>query len=428
MTTLIENAHILTMDNRREIPNGCVLVDDGKIAYVGRRTELPQRAAPDAVLDGKGGILLPGFVNAHTHLAMTLLRGYGSDLNLQDWLTKKIFPAEDRLQTGDCATAARVGIAECLLGGTTTFSDMYMFMDETARVVRESGIRAVLCRGMTAGDGFEERLADATRLYRDYHGHADGRISVMLCIHAEYTNTEHTVRRIVDEAGRLSAGIHVHLAETRAEVDGCRQRYGVTPAQWMDNLGVFARPVTAAHTVWLSDGDIQILAEKGVHAVHNPASNMKLASGVAPVQRMLDAGVNVALGTDGASSNNTLNMLRETQLAALLGKLSAMDPTAVDAYTALQMATLGGARALGLGDVCGSIEVGKDADLILLDTSKPWWAPRHEAAAQIVYAASTEDITMTMVRGRILMQNRQVKTIDVPAAMEQMQTVTQHLY
>lgn len=428
MTTLIKNVHILTMHNRQEIPAGCVVVEEGKISYVGAQEELARDIRPDAVIDGKGGILLPGFINAHTHLAMTLLRGYGSDLNLQEWLTKKIFPAEDRLQAGDCAAASAVGIAECLLGGTTTFSDMYMFMDETAQAVQDSGIRAVLSRGMTASGQFEQRLDEATQLYRGYHKAAQGRLSVMLCIHAEYTNTENTVRRIVEEAEKLDAGIHVHLAETKAEVEGCRQRHGVTPAKWFNDLGVFDRPVTAAHSVWLDDEDIDILAEKGVHAVHNPASNMKLASGIARVQRMLDAGINVALGTDGASSNNTLNMLRETQLAALLGKLSAMDPTAVDAYTALEMATIRGARALGLQDVCGSVEVGKDADLIMLDTSRPWWAPRHEAAAQIVYAASQEDVVMTMVQGRVLMENRQVKTIDVPAAMTKMAGVIKHLY
>ncbi|MDD3244203.1 MAG: amidohydrolase [Eubacteriales bacterium] len=428
MTVLIQNAHILTMDHRREIVGGALLVREGKIAFVGEERDLPAQTKADRVIDARGGVVMPGFINAHTHLAMTLLRGYGSDLNLQDWLFQKIFPAEDRLLPGDCGAAGDLGIAEMLLGGTTAFLDMYMFMEETAEAVKRSGIRAVLSRGLTAGDAFEEKLAEAVRLHTDWHDTCDGRIRVMLCVHAEYTNNEQTVRRIAEEAKKLGVGIHVHVSETDSETKGCLERHGVTPAQWLDSLGVFDGPAVAAHCVWLTPQDEELFARKGVSVVHNPGSNMKLASGVCPVQELLNRGVNVALGTDGASSNNTLNMQKEVYLAALLGKLSALDPTAVDAYTALEMATVRGAKALGIDDVCGVLREGMDADLILFDTCAPWWSPVSDAAAQVVYAASQEDIRLTMVRGEILMEDRVVKTVNVAAAKAAVEHAVEHLY
>jgi 5-methylthioadenosine/S-adenosylhomocysteine deaminase len=412
---LIRNAYIVTMDSAdRVLGCGAVAVEDGRIAFVGAEKELPAGFSAQKVIDAQGGALLPGLVNAHTHLAMTLLRGYGSDLNLQDWLEKKVWPAEDRLKQGDCYWGAMLGLAEMIRSGTTAFLDMYMFMDETARAVEETGMRAVLSRGVVGkSPNFKTAMAESEALFRDFNGAADGRLTVMMAPHAEYTNDEQTIRQIVELAHKLGCGIHVHLQETQTETEGCRQRYGMSTAEWFEKVGLFTRHVVAAHCVTLTDADIAILKQYNASAAHNPGSNMKLASGIAPVAEMLKAGVNVALGTDGASSNNNLDMLEETRLAALLAKLRCGDPAAVTAYEALKMATRGGAVALGIDNISGSIEVGKDADIILISGSSPAMHPRTDIISNIVYSASSADVSMTMVKGRVLMENAQLAGIDL---------------
>lgn len=422
MDILVQNARVLTMATRQEIEDGCVAVKDGVITYVGARSGYTGGPAR-RVIDAKGGVVMPGFINGHTHMAMTLLRGYGGDMNLQDWLFNMIFPAEDRLVPGDCGPATQLAIAESLLGGATAFLDMYMFMDEVAEATRETGMRAVLTRGLTAGELFAQKLVEGKRLCAQ-----KGLITGMMCIHAEYTNDEDTVRQVVQAARELGVGIHVHVSETHSEVQGCVQRHGVSPVKWLNSLGVFRGHTVAAHTVWVDDEDMAILRENGVYCVHNPSSNMKLSSGIMPAQRMLNAGIPLAIGTDGASSGNNLNMLREMRIAALLGKLERSEPTDMDAWTVLEMATIGGARALNIADVCGTLEVGKQADLIMFDTSKPWWTPKQDAATQIAYAASQEDIVLAMVNGRILMENRALTTIDLERVQAQAQQSVKHLY
>lgn len=398
----------------RIVGDGCVAVECGKIAYAGAEENLPVGFRAEKTIDAQSGALLPGFVNAHTHLAMTLLRGFGSDLNLQDWLEKKIWPAEGRLKPGDCYWGSMLGLAEMIRTGTTAFLDMYMFMDETARAVEETGMRAVLSRGVVGrSPGFRTAMAESEALFKDFSGVADGRLTVMMAPHAEYTNDEASIGEVVELAHRLGCGIHVHLQETEAETAGCRERHGVSPAEWFEKLGLFTRHVVAAHCVTLSESDIAILKQYGASAAHNPGSNMKLASGIAPVQELLKAGVNVALGTDGASSNNNLDMLEETRLAALLAKLRCGDPAAVGAYEALKMATLGGARALGIDNISGSIEVGKYADIILIRGNSPAMHPRTDIVSNIVYSAGSGDVAMTMVNGRILMEDSQLKEIDL---------------
>lgn len=429
MNTLIQNAHILTMDEAMtEVPGGVVAVQGSCIAYVGVPQGLPAGFAPDRVIDARGGIVMPGFVNAHTHLSMTLLRGYGSDLNLQDWLEQYMWPAEDRLQSGDCYWGSVLGIAEMLKSGTTAFLDMYFFMEETARAVQETGIRAVLSRGLTGiTPSYPNALREAEALYRDFHGCGDGRISVMLGPHAEYTNSERTMGQIVELGHKLGCGLHVHVQETRAETQGCVERHGCTPTAWLERMGVFGLPTVAAHCVTATEEDIAIFRERGVHVAHNPGSNMKLASGIAPVRAMLHAGVNVALGTDGPSSNNNLDMIEEARLAALCAKLREEDPTAVTAAQALRMATVGGARALGLGAVAGSLEVGRQADLILLDANSPAMHPMHDAASAVVYAVGAADVRLTMVAGKILMEDGELPGIDLERACFEADAIARRL-
>lgn len=415
MTTLIKNAFILPMDKADSIvERGCIAVQDGRISYVGVEGGLPPAFAAGKTIDARGGVAMPGFVNAHTHLAMTLLRGYGSDLNLQDWLEKKVWPAEDRLTSGNCYWGSMLGIAEMIRSGTTAFLDMYFFMEETARAVEESGLRAVLTRGVVGNaPNYKKALAESEALYRGFNGGADGRLAVMLAPHAEYTNNETSIREIVELAHKLGCGIHVHLQETGAETAGCRERHGMSPAVWFSGVGLFSRHTVAAHCVTVGDDDIAILKEHGVSAASCPGSNMKLASGIAPVTAMARAGINVAIGTDGASSNNNLDMLEELRLAALTAKIHDGNPVALGAYEALRMATLGGARALEIDNSTGSIEVGKDADIIIISTDSPSMHPMTDIVSNIVYSAGAADVSMTMVKGRILMENHEIKCMDL---------------
>ncbi len=415
MNTLIRNGLVLTMDGAdTTYQRGAVAVSGGQITYVGEETGLPQAFSADRVLDASGSIVMPGFVNAHTHLAMTLLRGYGSDLNLQDWLEKKVWPAEDKLITGDCFWGSMLGLAEMIRTGTTSFLDMYFFMEETARAVQETGMRAVLSRGLIGlAPTFDKALAENEALHRDFHGSADGRITVMIAPHAEYTNNEATIRRVVESAHKLGCGIHIHVQETKAETDACMGRYGVSPVKWLESLDVFSLPTVAAHCVTVDAEDIEILRRNGVSAASNPGSNMKLASGIAPVDAMLRAGVNVALGTDGASSNNNLDMLEEARLCALCAKLREGDPAALPARDSLRMATIGGARALGIDSIAGSLEVGKDADIIIVSGRSPSMHPMIDPVANLVYSASSHDVSMTMVKGKILMEDYQIVGMDL---------------
>lgn len=401
-------------DAGSKVRGGCVAVSGEKIAHVGAEEALPKGFRAARTVDAKGGVLMPGFINAHTHLAMTLLRGLGGGMKLQDWLEKKIWPAEEKLRAEDCYWGSMLGIAEMIRSGTTAFLDMYFFMEETARAVDETGIRAVLSRGIVGNSpGFQKALAESEALFRDYNGGAGGRLTVMLGPHAEYTCDEPSVRRVVELAHKLDCGIHVHLQETEAETQGCRARHGMSPAQWFDKLGLLERHTVAAHCVALSSEDIERLRSHGVSAAHCPGSNMKLASGLAPVSTMAEAGVNVALGTDGAASNDNLDMLEEARLAALCAKIRQGDPTALGAHEALRMATANGARALVIDTFTGSIELGKDADIILISGNSPSMHPTADIVSNVAYSAGPQDVSMTMVKGKILMEDYEIKAMDI---------------
>lgn len=298
--------------------------------------------------------------------------------------------------------------------GTTAFLDMYFFMEQTARAVEETGMRAVLSRGLLGSSpNFGRALAEAESLHRDFNGAAGGRITVMLGPHAEYTCSLESIEKMIGSADKLGCGLHVHLQETVAETAACVERHGESPAKWFDRIGLFGRHVVAAHCVTVDGGDIEILARNRVHVAHCPGSNMKLASGIAPVRGLVAAGVNVALGTDGAASNNNLDMPEEIRLAALCAKIREKDPTALQAYGVLKMGTAGGAGALGIDTIAGSIEVGKEADIIIIEANSPSWQPRTDIFSNLVYASSASDVSMTMVGGAVLMENSQIKGIDL---------------
>lgn len=371
-------------------------------------------AAPqaDRVIDGSGLLVMPGLVNTHGHAAMSLFRGYADDLPLMEWLERKIWPVEEKLHSDDVYWGAMLSIAEMLKGGTTTFADMYFFMDRVAEAVAESGIRAVLARGLigvSASAG--EALADAERFAREWHGRENGRVTVHLGPHAPYTCPPDFMRRVMDAAARTGLPMHIHLAETAGEVERSLAEHGCSPVQLMDRLGLFQYPVTAAHCVHLDDADIAALAAGGAGVAHNPGSNLKLGSGIAPAVRLLEAGVKVGLGTDGAGSNNNLDLLEEMRLAALLPKGLSRNPTRMPAADALKMATAGGAAALFLAGV-GRLREGWRADIVAFNTGAPHLNPLFDPAAQVVYAAASSDVSLVMVDGRILVEGGRLTGLD----------------
>lgn len=420
MKILIKGVTVIPVTGpEKVIRDGAVAVRDGEIVYVGPSTGVPDGFDKAEVFGGPDMVALPGFVNAHTHAAMTLFRSYADDLPLMKWLEESIWPLEAKLNGEDVYWGTLLACAEMLLGGTTTFADMYFFMDRVAAAVQECGIRASLSRGLigTALNG-QAALAESREFIREWHGKADGRITCMLGPHAPYTCPPDYLKQVIGMAEELGVGIHIHLAETRQETEAIRNRYGCSPVSLLAGTGLLDLPVLAAHCVHLSSEDIEILAEKGTGVAHCPESNMKLASGIAPVPGLLGAGVTVGLGTDGAASNNNLDLLEEMRSAALLQKVANNDPETLPAYTALEMATIGGARALGLGDKIGTLEAGKRADIILLDLRKPHLNPPHDVVANVVYAAQAGDVDTVIVDGNVIVEAGWLRTIDTETVME----------
>ncbi|MGQ9477951.1 MAG: amidohydrolase [Candidatus Bipolaricaulia bacterium] len=390
-----------------------LVIEDERIARIGKAEEIG-RGYFDRVIEGRGKLAMPGLINAHTHLAMVLFRGYADDLPLREWLEGAIWPAERHLKPEEVYWASLLGIAELLRSGVTAFADMYFYMDEVAKAVEESGIRAQLSYGMIAPDRerAERELEKGLELVERWHGRANGRITVALAPHAPYTCEEGLWQRAVEEAIARGIRLHTHLAETAQEVADSLSRYGKSPVEYLADLGAFAAPVLAAHCVHLSDRDIELLAEHDVQVVHNPSSNMKIGSGIAPVQKLLDAKVNVALGTDGAGTNNNLDMWEELRLAALLAKVGG-DPTALPAPQALKLATLNGARALGLdSEGVGPLREGMAADLVILNLEGPHLTPEYNLASNLAYSLNSADVETVIVAGEVLMENREIKAFD----------------
>lgn len=427
MRTLLKNACVYTP--RGVIKNGYVAVDGAAIAYVG---ESRPEGRFDSEKDMSGKLLLPGLVNAHTHAAMTLLRGVGTDLPLQRWLFDSVFPVEARLTEKDIRAGTALALLEMLSCGTVSFSDMYFFPWEAAELVEQCGIKANLCYPVQAFDPAEsyEKNESARKLaqfHRDWNGAADGRIIVDGCLHAEYTCNPDVAAGTAAWCRENGARMHIHLSETKSEHDGCVEKYGKTPARWMNDLGVFEVPCAAAHCVWVTEEDRALLRQKGVGVVHNPTSNMKLGSGFAPIPALLAEGVNVALGTDGAASNNNLNMLEELHLAAILHNGYHRDAALLPAAQALDMATAGGARLQGRVDT-GTIEPGKRADLMAIDLSAPHLCPHLDTAGLAVYSAQAADVCLTMVDGRVLYENGEYLTLDRERILREARAAARRLY
>lgn len=411
-------------DSRPVIDGGCLGISGGKIAFVCDSVELPNDSGgAQRIIDAKSNIVMPGLINSHAHTAMCLMRGFADDMRLDKWLFEHIFPVEARLTEQAVCAGVRLGIAEMLASGTTSFSDMYFFEPKAAEIVLETGIRANLCNGVIAlDDGYEfERdraVTEIKELAANWHNAGNGRIKADAAIHAEYTSSPWVWKKLHELAADNGLITQLHLSETKKEVDECFiRRSGRTPARVFYDEGVFDTPVLAAHGVWLTDEDIDLLAEKHVSVAHCPVSNLKLASGIANVTKLIEHGVNTALGTDGCASNNSHDLFEEIKLAALLAKGSTFDPTAIPAYTALKMATVNGAKAQGRENEVGMLKAGFDADLIMLDINKAHMRPLYDAVSTAVYSAKGSDVCMTMVQGRVLYENGGFISIDIEKAI-----------
>jgi len=410
--------YVITMDaQRRVIQNGAVAVRADRIVGVGTKAEIDARFQPKQRLDRPDSILAPGLINTHTHAAMTLLRGVADDLNLQDWLNKFIFPAESKNVSRDYVRwGTRLGALEMLLGGTTTFTDMYYFEDVVAEVAKESGMRGVLGEtiiGFPVADA--KTPADALRYTETYLQRFRGDPLVVAAVapHAIFTNSDETLKAARALANKYQAPLLIHVSETKKENEDELAKRKMTPVKALDVLGVFNGRTVAAHCVWVNEADMAILKARGVGVAHNPSSNSKLASGVAPVPRMRALGIAVGLGTDGpAGSNNDLDMFEEMDLAVKLQNVSSLNPTALSAAASLEMATLGGARVLGLEKEIGSLEPGKRADVIAVRTDRPHAVPLYNPISQMVYALKADDVRDVMVNGRPVVRDARVLTLD----------------
>jgi len=392
------------------IPDAEIHIDGNRIVYAGKAADAPSFAA-DKEIDGRGRLAMPGLCNLHTHTAMTLLRSIGSDLPLDRWLTEAIWPLEKYLTADAVAVGTELGMMEMLRFGTTSFNDMYFHTDSVAQAVKDCGMRAMLGYGVI---DFDESCADllpGIDFAEKWNGAADGRIRVNIAPHSEGATTRKCMERSLEEAKRLNVAIHLHVDETQKDKSGCLERRGMTAASYMNEMGMLDQPVIAAHCVWLSDEDIALFAEKGVTIVHNPISNLKLASGVAPIAKMLDAGCKVALGTDGVASNNNLNLWEEMKLMPMLQKGTTLDPTVVSPAQVLRAATLTGAEALGYNDL-GLLKPGYLADLILVDFRTAHTCPWNDPESDLIYAVQGSDVSLTMVDGKVLYEDGRFTTLD----------------
>ena len=429
-TLLIRNGTILTMNERMEIiRDGYVAVSGDTISEIdsapcGRRLEA------ETVIDARGGIVMPGLVNTHTHAAMTIFRGLADDMPLMDWLNRYIFPIERNLSADWVYWGTRLAAVEMIRSGTTTFCDMYLFEDQAAEAAKITGIRAMVGEVLYDFDSPSYgKLENGYRVARDLalKWREDPIISVAMQPHSPYTCSPELLRHVHEMAEELAIPVVTHLSESEAEVATVLERYGRRPVAHLDRLGLLDGNLIADHCVELLAEEIELLAERNVAVTHNVESNMKLASGVSPVPELLKHGVRVGLGTDGCASNNNLNMFGEMDATAKLHKVMRKDPTQMDAKTVVIMATRGGARTLGMGDRIGSLEAGKKADLIVLDTDRAHMIPMYNPYSHIVYAANGSEVTCSIIDGRPVLLNGQIQSVDEKEAFSHVRRIAEEI-
>ncbi|MCD6491974.1 MAG: amidohydrolase [Candidatus Njordarchaeia archaeon] len=426
---------VVTMDKNMRILRDVYLgITNGVISEISK--EKPKDA--EEIVELPGRIIIPGLINAHTHVAMVILRGLKDDVDLMTWLNKYIFPAEACLNADDVYYGSLYGISEMLSSGITTFNEMYYFMEKIAQATIETGVRSVLSLGILDLVSEDRTPEKEIKKAHDFLGNLeklwniDKKLKERLFFaygpHAPYTCSEELLRRVAELAKKKKVRVHIHLSETKSEVQQIKEKTGKTPIQYLESIGFLGENVMAAHVVWPTENDLQILSHYKVNVLHNPISNLKLASGIAPIDKMFSYNINVALGTDGAASNNRLDMFREMHLAALIHKGNNLDPKIVSAREVLKMATINGARALGLENQIGSIEINKFADLVVLNAKKVISAwPKHDIYSRIVYAMDRNAVERVMVDGKWVWVEGKPININIESLRERIQEIRDHI-
>jgi 5-methylthioadenosine/S-adenosylhomocysteine deaminase len=420
---LIKDATIIS----NEIKKGSLLIQNDKIVEISKK--LGENDA-DEVINASDKILIPGLVNTHTHLSMTLMRGLADDMPLDTWLNNYIWPVEAELNPEYCYAGALVACAEMIKSGTTCFNDMYFFMDHVARAADDAGLRGIISHGMIDFGDEEKRrkeFKESIRIIKKCHNTGDGRIQVAFGPHSPYTCSQELLSEVKREAAKYGIRIHIHVSETQKEVSDILEAHGKRPFEYLDEIGFLGSEVTAAHAVWLSKNEIDIIKQSDVKLSHNPSSNMKLSSGVSPISELLRKEVCVSIGTDGPASNNNMDMFEEMKMTALLQKVTTMDPTVLKAEEVFKMATINGAKSLGLEDQVGSIEVGKKADITIIDARSPQLTPFRNPISHIVYSANGGNVDTVICNGEILMKNRELTTLDESMILEAAQNTSEEL-
>jgi 5-methylthioadenosine/S-adenosylhomocysteine deaminase len=425
---IITGGKILLMDQQNTlIENASIVVNDNDIVAIGDSKDIEKKYRAPKTIDAKNSLIMPGFINCHTHAAMTCFRGIADDLELMDWLNNYIFPAEAKNVNKNLAYwGTMLACAEMIKSGTTTFKDMYIFEDETARAAKEAGMRCLV--GEVLFDfpspnvkTPEEGLSYTRMLLEKWKD--DPLVNIIVEPHALYTCSPSLLSDAKKLADEFNVPIGVHLLENKEERDQLKEKFGKGAVSFLRDIGYLGDKFIAFHCVCLDEEDINIFAKNNCKVVHNPASNMKLASGIAPVPDMLKAGVTVGLGTDGCASNNNLDMIKDMSLAAKLHKVVRLDPTVMDAQTVLRMATIEGAKVLGMEKITGSLEVGKKADIIIIDLNKPHLTPLYNEYSHLVYAASGADVDTVIINGKVVMEKRKLLTIDENEVMKKVREI-----
>jgi 5-methylthioadenosine/S-adenosylhomocysteine deaminase len=430
---VVYNGTIITVNASFEIiPNGLLCIKSGQLKRVEALRENPKLPAAKETLNADGGIIMPGLVNTHTHLPMTLFRGLADDLPLDVWLNGHIFPAEsDHLNPDNVRWGTLLACVEMLLSGATTCCDGYFFEDQVAAAVQTSGMRAILAQGVIdfPAPGIpnpKENIEISKRFVRKWQN-SNLLITPSVFCHSAYTCSAATLKKAKSICAENGMLLQIHAAETQKECRQIEKEHQATPIQYLDQLGILDENTLLVHCVWVDDHDIEIIAARKTGISHNPESNAKLASGIAPIPKFLKSGITVGLGTDGCASNNNLDLFHEMDMVAKLHKAEKFDPTTMDAKTVVKMATITGAKALGLDRLIGSLEVGKQADLIVIDTHSPHMVPMYHPESHIVYTAKSSDVRDVVVNGRVLVRDRQIPHLDVAEIMTKVREIARHI-
>lgn len=419
---LIKNAYIVSMVS--PISKADLYIEDGIIKEIG----IIDREA-DKIINASGKVVMPGLVNTHTHVAMSVFRGYSDELELMEWLSTKMWPIEDKMVSEDVYYASLLSIVEMIKSGTTTFNDQYFFEEATAKAASEIGMRAMLSRCIIGdNEGADTRIKEAEELYNVWNNASDGKINVCVGIHAPYTCPPDTIIKSIELAKKLNTMIHIHYLETEDEIGQIKEKYNKTVTEYLKETGVFDCKTLLAHGVWINEEDAQELKKYDVAVSHNPISNQKLGSGIANIKMLLENGITVGIGTDGQGSTNTLDMFEEIKSALYLQKVVNRSATAMSGYEALKMATIDGAKALGLEKEIGSLEVGKKADVIIIDLDKPHLIPVHDIYSTLAYSVNGADVETVIIDGNIVMEDRKMLTVDEEMVKREVNRVVNRLF